>query len=164
MQVEVEFVREAVHEQMGGECYEVATLVTWDDGRTDRLLRVMPVWTVAARMAEYNCSQAQAVRLILAEQYVPVDGLPSVLTDPLWRRGAEQHVQVAEQTFAGLGFRPLDARAEDRPADPTALMRQREWPADFVRELRGVVADQRQALRERADPAPAPAEVAMPTG
>lgn len=151
MRVEVEYAREASHAGVG-DCYEVAVLVTHDNGHTMRRIQVFPCWSVAARMAEYNVSQAEAIRILLAEPHLPGarPDVPPVLADPIWRRGADAHRAEVDQAFATLGFDPLDARVEDRPTDPTSLMLEVGWSADEVSALRMRVADLRQALREHA--------------
>lgn len=150
MQVEIEYVREADHPGVGP-CFEVARVVTYDDGRTERLLRIYPQWAVAARMAEYGCTQEQAVRILVAEPHLPRSNfVPSVIADPLWRRGAQRHIDAVERAMATLGFNPLDGRFEDQPRDPTALLRQVDVPAELVEELRFRHADVRASWREMA--------------
>ena len=148
MQVEVEYVEQQYEPGMNCEMFRVATLTTHDDGRTTRFLRLFPTWAVAARMAEYGVSQAQAVRILLAEPYIADrPSTPEIFADPLWRRGALEHVAKVERVVAEAGFNPLDARVEDVPADPTALMRQHTVPAELVEEIRLRHADARAAWR-----------------
>lgn len=148
MQIEIESV-EQVDEPQLGPVFRIIEVITRDDGRTERFLRIHPVWAVAARMAEYDVSQAQAVRMLLAEPYLPDrPDVPAIFSDPLWRRGAADHAAAAERAVATLGFMPLDARVEDVPADPSAVMRRLDVPAGLVAELRMRHAEQRAAWRE----------------
>lgn len=146
--IEIEYAREAVHAGIG-ECFEVAKLETHDDGRAARRLHVIPKLAVASRMAEYGVSQAEAVRILLAEPYLPaVEGMPPVLAEPVWRDGAALHRGEVQRVMATLGFTPLDSRVDDRPIDPTALLRRDEVSAKLVSDVRMRIADLRQALRE----------------
>lgn len=151
-QVEVEYV-EHVHEPgLGTNVFRVAQVVTHDDGRTDRILRIIPTFAVAARMAEYACDQEQAVRLLLAEPYMPDrPATPQIYADPIWRRGAAEHVEAAERTVAELGFDPLDLRAVpdgDDVEHPARVMVELDVPAELVSELRFRHAEQRAAWRD----------------
>ncbi|HVL62408.1 MAG TPA: hypothetical protein VM430_13510 [Microbacterium sp.] len=150
--VEVEYIERAYEPALGTDTFRIAKVVTDDDGRTHRLLRVEPTFSVAARMAEYGCSQEQAVRLVLAEPHMPDrPEVPQIFADPVWRRGAADHLGRVEQVATELGFDPLDLRTVpdgDDVEHPARVMAELDVPDELVAELRMRHAEQRAAFRE----------------
>jgi hypothetical protein len=151
MQVEIEYVQSARHPGLG-QCWEVAKVVTDGEGIATRVLHVMPMWAVTARMAECNVDQEEAVRILLAEPHLdqPADQAPPILADPLWRRAAAEHRAAVSALHDELGFEPLGFRAGDDARHPASAMLDEPVPAGLVASIRSVIADQRQAVREQA--------------
>lgn len=144
--IEVEYAEMA--KRAGEDTYRVAMLYTNDDGSTDRILHIMPAWSVEARMAEYGVDRAEAVDILIAEPLLPPnDDVPPVLAAPLWRDGAAEHRATVAELTAHVA--PLGRRVDGDAPDPLDLLRSRDIPASTVEALRMEVAEVRSALRDR---------------